>query len=103
MVYSYPPRAPELHRTGESASMYLLTEVLFQCLKSSGIDHCSFPVNQVSVKPCQMMAYRGAHVEGEDACSEPNIGRLSAPNRSPLLVFRPSNIRGSVVVDRFLL
>lgn len=68
----------------------------------SGINHCSFPVSQVNVKPRQMMAYGGAHAEGEDTCSEPNMGSLRVPNRSPLLVFRPANIRGLVVVDRFL-
>lgn len=58
-------------------------------------NHCSFPV-----MPCQMMAYGGAHAEGEDACSETSIGSLRVPNRSPKLAFRPANIRGLVVVDR---
>lgn len=49
-----------------------------------------------------MMACGGAHAEGEDACSEPSIGSLRVPNRSPKLVFRPANIRALVVVDRFL-
>lgn len=54
------------------------------------------------MKPCQMTACGGAHAEGEDAFSEPNIGSLRVPNRSPLLVLRPENIKGLVVVDRFL-
>lgn len=69
---------------------------------SSGIDHCSFPVNQVNVKPCQMMAYGGAHAEGEDTCSEPNMWSWRVPSRSPLLVFRSTNIKGLVVVARLL-
>lgn len=54
------------------------------------------------MKACQMMAHGGAHAEGEDACPEPNIGSLRVPTRSPLLVFRSANIRGLMVVDRFL-
>lgn len=84
MAYSYAPSAPNYTR-----SQGILIHVP-ACILKSFPSALKFqlrdrplhsPMNHVSVKPCQMLAYGGACAEGDDVCSQPDLGSLRVHGR----------------------